>query len=333
MPARREGAALAAGVQGRRVRTIAGGVGRFQKLGLFLFVIALAAFFASASPYFLTRENIVNILIQSAVPIIASVGMTLVIASAGIDLSIGAVLALSGIVMASAMKAGWGVATGVTLGMLSGVVMGTVNGIGVARLAISPFIVTLGTAGVFRGLALIFTEARPIYGMPFAFRMIGVGRLGVAPLSVLLALIVAAIGYAVIGWTRFGTNARAIGDNREGAFRMGVPVTGTLIAVYAFSGLMAALAGVVVTARLNTAEAIAGMGVEMEAVAAVVMGGTSFFGGEGNIGGTLLGALIIGVLNNGLNILNVPVYYQQLVIGLVFILAVAADRLRRKGRR
>ncbi len=306
--------------------------GRFQRLGLLLFVIVLALFFTVASPYFLTRENIVNILIQSTVPVIVSVGMTIVIATAGIDLSVGSILALSGIIMAWAMKAGFGVAAGVTLGVLSGAIMGAANGFAIARLAISPFIVTLGTAGVFRALALIFTEARPIYDMPGPFRMFAIGRWGFVPRPVLLAAAVAGIAYLIIGWTRFGTNARAVGDNPNGAFRMGVPVAGTLVAVYATSGLIAALAGVVVTARLNTAEAIAGLGVELQAIAAVVMGGTSFFGGEASIGGTLLGALIIGVLGNGLTILNVPSYYQQLVIGLVFIFAVAADRLRRKGK-
>lgn len=305
---------------------------RFQKAGLLSFLLLLVCFFAVSSPFFLTRENVTNILIQAAVPVIASVGMTLVIASAGIDLSVGSILALSGIVMAWAMKAGSGVVLGTTLGILSGGIMGLANGLGVAALGISPFIVTLGAAGVFRALALIFTEARPIYGMPLSFRMVGIGRWAGIPLSVLLAAAVAGLGYLIISRTRFGANARAVGDNAEGAFRMGVPVAGTLVAVYLFSGLAAALAGVVVTSRLNTAEAIAGLGMELEAIAAVVMGGTSFFGGEGRIGGTLLGALIIATLGNGLTILSVPSYYQQLVIGLVFILAVAADRLRRSGR-
>jgi ribose/xylose/arabinose/galactoside ABC-type transport system permease subunit len=303
---------------------------RLGRFGLLAFLIALAVIFTVRSPYFLTGENVTNILIQSSVPVIASVGMTLVIATAGIDLSIGSILALSGIIMAWAMKAGLGVLAGVGLGVFCGAAMGLVNGIVIARLHISPFIVTLGTAGVFRALALILTEARPIYGMPLSFRMMGVGRWGLVPLSVLLATVIALIGYVVIGWTRFGSNARAVGNNAEGAHRMGVPVARTLVAVYTLSGVTAALTAIIVTARLNTAEAIAGFGVELEAIAAVVMGGTSFFGGEGNVVGTLLGALIIAVLGNGLTMLNVPSYYQQLVIGLVFIFAVVADRLRRK---
>jgi ribose/xylose/arabinose/galactoside ABC-type transport system permease subunit len=208
--------------------------------------------------------------------------------------------------------------------------MGLFSGLGTARLGISPFIVTLGAAGIFRALALIFTEARPIYGLPLNFRIIGTGRLGPLPLSAALAFGVVVLAWLVISWTRFGANVRAVGDNPNGAFRMGVPVNRVLISVYMISGAAAALASVVVTARLNTAEAIAGLGLELEAIAAVVMGGTSFFGGEASISGTLLGALIIGTLANGLTIINVPSYYQQLVIGLVFIMAVMADRIRRR---
>lgn len=305
-------------------------IDQFQRFGLAVFLILMGGLFGILSHYFLTWDNITNILIQSAVPIIAATGMTLVIATAGIDLSIGSILALSSIIMAWGMKADLGVLQSVALGMIAGVGMGVLNGIGIARLGVSPFMITLGTAGIFRALALIFTEARPIYGLPMGFRILGIGGLGPIPLSIILSLIVALGMYFVLIWTRFGTNARAVGSNLEGAYRMGVPVSRTLIMVYAISGVTASLAGLIVTARLNTAEAIAGFGIELEAIAAVVMGGTSFFGGEASIAGTLLGALIIGTLGNGLTIINVPSYYQQLVIGLVFIMAVLADRMRRK---
>jgi len=308
-------------------------IGRFQRLGLLIFLMVLGGFFSIMSPYFLSWENFANILVQSAVLIIAGAGMTIVIATAGIDLSVGSILALSGIVMAGAMKAGWGILICMALGILAGGFMGFVNGIGVARLGISPFIVTLGTAGIYRALALIFTDARPIYGLPYGFRIVGTGKWGPLPISALLALALIGIAYFIIVWTRFGTHVRAVGDNPEGAYRMGVSVNRVLIAVYAISGIAAALASIIVTARLNTAEAIAGLGMELEAIAAVVMGGTSFFGGEASISGTLIGALIIGTLANGLTIINVPSYYQQLVIGIVFILAVLADNLRRRGLR
>lgn len=305
-------------------------VDQFQRLGLTVFLILMGGLFGIFSPYFLTWDNITNILIQSAVPIIAATGMTLVIATAGIDLSIGSILALSSILMAWCMKTGLGVAQSIFLGIIGGAGMGVLNGIGIARLGVSPFMITLGTAGIFRALALIFTEARPIYGLPMGFRILGIGGLGPMPLSIALSLIVALGMYFVLTWTRFGTNARAVGSNLEGAYRMGVAVNRTLITVYALSGVTASLAGLIVTARLNTAEAIAGFGIELEAIAAVVMGGTSFFGGEASIAGTLLGAIIIGTLGNGLTIINVPSYYQQLVIGMVFIMAVLADRMRRK---
>ncbi|WDP85249.1 MAG: ABC transporter permease [Desulfobacter sp.] len=149
------------------------------------------------------------------------------------------------------------------------------------------------------------------------------------PLSAVLAFVVLGLAYVIIAWTRFGINARAVGDNPRGAFLMGIPLAHVLVFVYVLSGIAAALAGIVVTSRLNTAEAIAGLGMELEAIAAVVMGGTSFSGGEASLLGTLLGALIIGTLANGLTIINVPSYYQQLVIGIVFILAVMADRIKR----
>jgi ribose/xylose/arabinose/galactoside ABC-type transport system permease subunit len=305
---------------------------RFPKAGLLMFLVLLVGLFSIISQYFLTQENLTNILIQSAVPIIVSTGMTLVIATAGIDLSIGSVLAMSGIITAWGFKSGICFPGCIALGLLSGAVMGLINGVCVAKLDVSPFIVTLGTAGIYRAFALILTDSRPIYGMPLSFRMIGSGRLGIVPYSVMISVAVLAAGFMLLKWTRFGTHARAVGDNPEAAYRMSVPVSGTLITVYMLSGFTAALAGVIVTARLNTAEAIAGMGVELEAIAAVVMGGTSFFGGEGSMGGTLVGVLIIGVLRNGLTLFNIPSYYQQLVIGLVFILAVVSDRIRRRGK-
>lgn len=302
---------------------------QFQRIGLLGFLVFTGIFFGMISPYFISRENITNILVQSAVLLILGSGMTLVIATAGIDLSIGSILALSGIFLAGSLKAGSGLIPGLIVCIASGLVMGLLNGLGVAYLKISPFIVTLGAAGIYRALALIFTEAMPIYGLPYSFRILGTGWIGPLPVSVVIAGLVLALFSVLIIWTPFGTNARALGDNSEGAFRMGIPIKKIMVGVYGLSGMAAALAGVVVTARLNTAEAIAGLGIELETIAAVVMGGTSFFGGEARISGTLLGALIIGTLGNGLTLINVPSYYQQLVVGLVFMMAILSDQLRR----
>jgi ribose transport system permease protein len=300
-----------------------------QRLGLLLFLTAIAGLFSVASPHFLSYQNLANIFVQSAPTLLAAVGMTMVIATAGIDLSVGSIMALSGIIAALAMKSQFVAVNGIAVSLLSGAAMGVVNGLGIIGFRVSPFIVTLGTAGIYRALALILTDAQPIYGMPLEFRYLGVGHWGAIPVSIFLSLITVLTGYIIITWTRLGTNARAIGDNPEAAYRMGVPVRTTILAIYGLSGATAALAGIVVTARLNTAEAIAGLGIELEAIAAVVMGGTSFFGGEAKMSGTLLGALIMGTLANGLTLLNVPSYYQQLVTGLVFIMAVIADRIRR----
>lgn len=296
---------------------------------MLLFLLAVAGLFSVTSPHFMSHQNLANILVQSSPTLLAAVGMTMVIATAGIDLSVGSIMALSSIIAALVMKVQSVAANGIAVGLLSGAVMGVVNGLGIIVFRVSPFIVTLGTAGIYRALALILTDARPIYGMPLEFRYLGVGHWGAVPASVFLSLITVLAGYLIITWTSLGTNARAVGDNTEAAYRMGVPVKTTQLAVYGLSGASAALAGMVVTARLNTAEAIAGLGIELEAIAAVVMGGTSFFGGEAKMSGSLLGALIMGTLANGLTLLNVPSYYQQLVTGLVFIMAVIADRIRR----
>ena len=237
---------------------------QFQRFGLLGFLILIGAFFGVTSPYFISWENITNILVQSAVLIILGSGMTLVIATAGIDLSIGSILALSSIIMAASLKAGSGVFTGILLGVVSGLAMGVLNGLGAASLNISPFIVTLGTTGIYRALGLIFTDAVPIYGLPYHFRIIGTGWIGPLPVSVIVATMVSGLFFFLIVWTRFGTNARATGDNIEGAYRMGIPIKRTLIMAYALSGLSAAIAGVVVTSRLNTAEAIAGLGIELD---------------------------------------------------------------------
>ncbi|MHC1729512.1 MAG: ABC transporter permease [Syntrophobacteraceae bacterium] len=300
-----------------------------QRFGLLLFLLAIAGLFSVTSPHFFSQQNLANILVHSAPTLLTAVGMTMVIATAGIDLSVGSIMALSSIIAALAMKSQLVTSNGIVVGLLSGVAMGVVNGLGIIVFRVSPFIVTLGTAGIYRALALILTDARPIYGMPLEFRYLGVGHWDAIPASVFLSLITVLTGYLIITWTGLGTNARAVGDNAEAAYRMGVPVKTTLLAIYGLSGATAALAGMVVTARLNTAEAIAGLGIELEAIAAVVMGGTSFFGGEANMSGTLLGALIMGTLANGLTLLNIPSYYQQLVTGLVFIMAVIADRIRR----
>lgn len=299
-----------------------------QKFGLIFFLLLISLSFGILSPHFLTWENFTNILAQGAAPAISATGMTLVIATSGIDLSMGSILALSSILMASLMKQGHGTLWGVCLGLFLGALLGSLNGMAVGMLKVSPFIVTFGTGGIFRALALILTECRPIYGMPLNFRMIGVGQVLKLPIASAITFVAAALSYVILRWTGLGVNARALGDNANASYRMGTPVKTVFISIYALCGFMAAISGLIVTARLNTAEAIAGLGIELEAIAAAVIGGTNFSGGQASILGTLLGSFVITVLGNGLTMVNVPSYYQQLVVGVIFILAVLSGHFR-----
>ncbi|CAA9560716.1 MAG: Ribose ABC transport system, permease protein RbsC [uncultured Thermomicrobiales bacterium] len=302
------------------------------RYGIVLALLALVAFFAWRSPVFLTDDNLLQVLLQASVNTIVALGMTFVIITAGIDLSVGSTAALAGMVAATAMKTGllglvlpWPVA--VLVGLLVGLLVGATNGLLITWLRITPFIVTLGTLSVVRGLTLIFSEGRPVFGFPEGFNAIA-GRVGPVPVPVLIAAVLTLVVWFVLRYTRLGEYTYAIGGNEEATRLAGVPVTRYKVAVYTLGGALAAVAGIVLTARLRTAEPNAASGYELDAIAATVMGGTSLFGGEGGVVGTIVGALIIATLRNGLNLLNVQAYYQQLAIGLVIILAVALDRFR-----
>lgn len=322
----------------RRFGIEPGSHGRVAQLllryGIVLALAALAAFFAWRSPVFFTDDNLFQILLQASVNTIVALGMTFVIITAGIDLSVGSTAALAGMVAATAMKTGlpfvgvvvsWPVA--VLVGILVGVLVGAANGLLITSLRITPFIVTLGTLSVVRGLTLIYSEGRPVFGFPEGFNQIA-GRLGPLPTPVVIAGVLTLLAWFVLRFTRLGEYTYAIGGNEEATRLAGVPVDRYKVAVYTLCGALAATAGIVLTARLRTAEPNAATGYELDAIAATVMGGTSLFGGEGSVVGTVIGALIIATLRNGLNLLNVQAYYQQLAIGLVIILAVALDRFR-----
>ncbi|MBA2596355.1 MAG: ABC transporter permease [Chloroflexota bacterium] len=306
------------------------------RYGIVLALVALGAVFAWRSPVFLTSENLLQVLLQASVNIIVALGMTFVIITAGIDLSVGSTAALSGMVAATTMSTGlpivgiavsWPVA--VLVGLLTGVLVGFASGVIVTSLRITPFIVTLGMLSVVRGLTLIYSGGRPVFGFPEGFTNLA-GTIGPVPTPAIIAGILAIISAFVLRFTRLGEYTYAIGGNEEAARLSGVPVDRYKIAIYTLCGAFAAVAGIVLTARLRVAEPNAASGYELDAIAATVMGGTSLFGGEGTVVGTVIGALIIATLRNGLNLLNVQAYYQQLAIGLVIILAVALDRFRQR---
>ncbi|MFQ5740025.1 MAG: ABC transporter permease [Acidobacteriota bacterium] len=297
-------------------------------VGLFLLCVVLWVL----SPYFLTVSNLLNVVLQTSVNAIIAVGMTYVIVSAGIDLSVGSIVAFSGVILASSLHAGMPLVVAILLGLASGALCGLVNGLLVTLGNLPPFISTLGMMSVARGAALVYTGGRPISGFDPLFRSIATGKLFFIPMPVVIMVIVYLLGHFVLTRTKFGRYVYAIGGNEEAARLSGVRVVFHKTAVYAVSGLASGLAAIILTARLNSAQPIAGIMYELDAIAATVIGGSSLMGGRGTLTGTLIGALIMGVLRNGLNLLGVSSFLQQIVIGSVIIIAVLVDAmLKRRG--
>jgi ribose transport system permease protein len=284
------------------------------------------------SDSFLSVQNFLNVGQQVAVLAIVAIGATFVIISGGIDLSVGSVLALSAAVFAALFATfglPWPIAA--ILGLGVGAALGAVNGAAIVYGRLPPFIATLAMLSIARGLALVVTGGRPISGFPDSFRWIAGRELPFGlPFSVVLTVILYAIASLVLRRTVFGRATYAIGGNEEAARRAGIKVDRKKIAIYTLAGAMAALGGLVLTARLNSAQPQAGAGLELDVIAAVVIGGASLSGGIGTAFGTLIGALIMGFLRNGLNLLNVSSFWQQVAVGIVIALAVMTDTLRQR---
>ena len=303
-----------------------------RRYGTVLGLIFLSAVLWALTPHFLTVSNLLNIAQQTSINAIVAAGMTFVIISGGIDLSVGSIVALSGVALGSLLQAGQPAIVAVIAVVAVGIASGLVNGLLVSFGRLPPFIATLGMMSVARGSALVLTEGRPISGFSEGFRWVATGSLGPIPAPVIVTLLVYAIAHVVITRTTFGRYVYAIGGNEEATRLSGVAVRFHKTAIYAVSGLMSAVAAVVLTARLNSAQPIAGMMYELDAIAATVIGGTSLMGGEGSLFGTLVGALIMGVLRNGLNLLGVSSFLQQIVIGGVIVGAVLVDTLLKRQR-
>lgn len=297
--------------------------------GLVLLVVVLTML----SPTFLTVANVVNIFQQISVLAIVALGATAVIITGGIDLSVGSVLALAGITTAwVANVAGLPFAAAILAGLAAGAAVGLVNGLLVTKGHLPPFIATLAMLSVARGLTLVISDGRPISGFPQWFRMLVSYRLfGVVPLSVVLVVLLYLLGAAYLRLRPSGRALYAIGGSEEVARLSGLRVDREKIKTYTAAGLLAGVGGLVVAARLNSAQPTAGVGAELDVIAAVVIGGASLAGGAGTVAGTLTGALVIGVLRNGLNLLDVSSFWQQVVIGAVIAAAVMVDTLRRRG--
>jgi len=300
----------------------------FQKLGPLIGLFLIAIILSVMSSDFLTVNNIFNVLRQVSINALIAFGMTFVILTGGIDLSVGSILALSSALTAGMLAGGTDPIMALLLGLMAGAAMGAINGLIITKGKVAPFIATLATMTIYRGFTLVYTEGRPITGLSDAvsFQMLGKGYFFGIPFPIITMLITYAILYFLLKKTTFGRGVYAIGGNEEASLLSGLRVDRIKIGVYSLTGLLAALAGTTLTSRLNSAQPTAGVSYELDAIAAVVLGGTSLSGGRGWIFGTLVGALIIGVLNNGLNLLNVSSFYQQVVKGGVILLAVLLDR-------
>ncbi|PWW29587.1 ribose ABC transporter membrane protein [Cytobacillus oceanisediminis] len=303
-------------------------LGSLQKLGPVLGLILITIILTIMSPNFLTADNIFNVLRQVSINALIAFGMTFVILTGGIDLSVGSILALASALTAGMLASGMDPVLAVIVGLLAGAVMGLANGLIITKGKVAPFIATLATMTIFRGFTLVYTDGRPITGLSDAvsFQMLGKGYFLGVPFPVVTMLIAYFVLFFILRKTTFGRGVYAIGGNEEASRLSGLKVDRLKIGVYSITGFLSALAGITLTSRLNSAQPTAGMSYELDAIAAVVLGGTSLSGGRGWIFGTLIGALIIGVLNNGLNLLNVSSFYQQVVKGGVILLAVLLDR-------
>ena len=297
-----------------------------RRFGILFAFILLMVVLAFLSDSFLTVNNLLNIARQVSINAIIAAGMTFVILTFGIDLSVGSVLAFSGAIIAGLLSRGHPLVVGIGAGLLVGGLIGLVNGLIITKGGVQPFIATLGMLTIARGATLVYTDGRPITGLPDAFVWLGAGEIARIPVPVVIMAFVFAASYVVLTQTVLGRYIYAIGGNEEATRLSGVNVAFYKTLAYVISGALSALSAVILTARLNSAQPTAGMGYELDAIAAVVLGGTTLAGGEGGIAGTLLGAFIIGVLNNGLNLLNVSSFYQQVVKGVVILLAVLLDR-------
>ena len=302
---------------------------RGLRAGPVLILALLVLVMSIASPYFFTRANLTNLGFQTAIVAVLALGQLVVILTRGVDLSVGAVVALSGVLAAIAADAGAGGALTLMVMLATGAAVGLTNGgILVGGRVMNPFIVTLGTLSIVRGLALVISDAQTRTGLPPAISATGTSLVGPVPLPAVLAGGLALAAWVLLARTRWGRWIYAVGGNPEGARKMGIPVDRVLLSAYVICGMAAGLAGVLVAGRTDAGSPTAGQLLELDAITAVIIGGASFFGGRGGVAGVVAGALIIGVIRNGLNLLDVTPFWQQVAIGALVIASLELDVLR-----
>lgn len=303
----------------------------FQRYGPVVILLGLCAVLSLASPHFLTASNLMTVAVQTAVIGVLTVGELMVIITGGIDLSVGAVLALSSVVATMALKGGAPVPVGVVVALVIGTGLGYVNGFIVTRMKVPPFIATLGTLGVVRGAALVVTNGLPVSFLPKGIQWFGVGQVLGVPVPVLAMVLTSALIHWMLTRTLPGRYIYAIGSNAEATRLSGIDTNRYTLVPYVLSGLLAGLAGVLLVGRLNSAQPTAASGYELNAIAACVIGGASLVGGVGTVLGAVVGAFIMTILSNGLTLLGVSAFYQQMAIGAIVVVAVYVDLLQRRG--
>lgn len=301
-----------------------------RSYSLYLAFLVIFIVFSLLNENFLSINNVLNIIVQSSIIAIIAVGQTMVILTSGIDLSVGSIVGAVGIGIGLMMVAGVSIPVAVVTGVFMGAIFGVINGVIISYGRVPAFITTLGMMGIARGFGLAMNEGKPVAGLPLEFEKIASASIWGIPSFVFYTLFIYVIMFVVLERTKFGRHIYAIGGNRDAARLSGVKVKVVEMIVYLFSGLFAGLGSVLLTARLNYATPVAGNGYELDTIAAVVIGGTALSGGQGRIIGTLVGALMLGILRNGLTIVNVSSFFQQIIIGAVIIIAVFADKLNEK---
>lgn len=300
---------------------------KLSKYGVLIVLGFLVAFFTVKTDAFLTSSNLINVVRQVSITGICAVGMTFVIITGGIDLSVGSIIAVASVSAASFMKLGLSPIIATVIALILGVVIGLLNALMINELKLSPLISTMGSMTILRGIAYVITGGLPIHGFSENYRFLGQGYIGPIPVPVIIMLLVFLVGYIILSKTTFGRYVYGVGGNEEATVLSGISVKKVKYMSYAMSGLMAALAGVVLLSRINSGQANAGLGYELDVVTAVVLGGISVNGGEGKITGVLAGIFIMGILTNGMILMGINEYYQSIAKGLVLISAVAFDTL------
>lgn len=304
---------------------------KIPELTTLIALVGLMIIITMINPNFLTTNNLWNLLLQVTANGFIAFGMTFVILTGGIDLSVGSILALSSAVTAGLIGSGVPVPVALLLAVIIGGLFGMFNGLLISYGKLAPFIVTLASMTIFRGATLVYTNGNPItkgLGDSFLFQFLGQGYIVGVPFPVILMFLIFVLLYILLHKTAFGKSVYALGGNEKAAYISGIKLDKVKIIIYTISGIMASISGLIITSRLSSAQPTAGTSYEMDAIAAVVLGGTSLSGGKGRIVGTLIGALIIGVLNNGLNIIGVSAFWQQVVKGVVILIAVLLDRFQ-----